>query len=166
MHGRAAQIMSEQDVQTYITWTHGAQPTWLQFHGPGTLLDRPIRQTTSPPPPPRFPILLPPPPHSLCPQCVPPRTEDNPALPHRNRSAHNAGFTALTIPVMMIHAVLGRPRNALEQHPLQHRGFSATLHRVSLQASHPSIAVPIGKLQALLSCLPTSWSEMSFSMCS
>ena len=54
--------MSEQDVQTYITWTHGAQPTWLQFHGPGTLLDRPIRQTASPPPPPRFPILLPPPP--------------------------------------------------------------------------------------------------------
>ena len=54
--------MSEQDVQTYITWTHGAQPTWLQFHGPGTLLDRPIWQTTSPPPPPRFPILLPPPP--------------------------------------------------------------------------------------------------------
>ena len=54
--------MSEQVVQTYITWTHGAQPTWLQFHGPGALLDRPIRQTTSPPPPPSFPLLLPPPP--------------------------------------------------------------------------------------------------------
>ena len=62
MHGRAAQIMLEQDVQTYITWTHGAQPTWLQFHGPGTLLDRPVRLTASPPTPPRFPILLPPPP--------------------------------------------------------------------------------------------------------
>ena len=49
-------------MQTYITWTHGAQPTWLQFHGPGTLLDRPVRWTASPPPPPRFPILLPPPP--------------------------------------------------------------------------------------------------------
>ena len=47
-------------MQTYITWTHGAQPTWLQFHGPGTLLDRPIRWTASPPTPPRFPILLPP----------------------------------------------------------------------------------------------------------
>ena len=38
--------------------------------------------------------------HSLCPQCVPPRTqllEDNPALPHRNGSAHAARFTALTI---------------------------------------------------------------------
>ena len=62
MHGRAAQIMLEQDVQTYITWTHGAQPTWLQFHGPGTLLDRPVRWTASPPTPPRFPLLLPPPP--------------------------------------------------------------------------------------------------------
>ena len=48
----------EQDVQTFITWTHGAQPTWLQFHGP----DRPVRLTASPPTPPRFPILLPPPP--------------------------------------------------------------------------------------------------------
>ena len=54
--------MSEQVVQTYITWTHGAQPTWLQFHGPGFLLERPIRQTTLPPPPPSFPLLLPPPP--------------------------------------------------------------------------------------------------------
>ena len=54
--------MSEQVVQTYITWTHGAQPTWLQFHGPGALLDRPIRLTTSPPPPPSLPLLLPPPP--------------------------------------------------------------------------------------------------------
>ena len=51
--------MSEQVVQTYITWTHGAQPTWLQFHGPGALLDRPIRLTTSPPPPPSLPLLLP-----------------------------------------------------------------------------------------------------------
>ena len=60
--GLSVQIMLEQDVQTFITWTHGAQPTWLQFHGPGTLLDRPARLTASPPTPPRFPILLPPPP--------------------------------------------------------------------------------------------------------
>ena len=60
--GLSVQIMLEQDVQTFITWTHGAQPTWLQFHGPGTLLDRPVRLTASPPTPPRFPILLPPPP--------------------------------------------------------------------------------------------------------
>ena len=49
-------------MQTYITWTHGAQPTGLQFHGPGTSLDRPVQWTASPPPPPRFLILLPPPP--------------------------------------------------------------------------------------------------------
>ena len=48
--------------------------------------------------------------------------EDNPALPHRNRSAHAARFTALTIPVMMICAVQGVHRNALELHPLLHRG--------------------------------------------
>ena len=125
--------MSEQDVQTYITWTHGAQPTWLQFHGPGTLLDRPIRQTTSPPTPPWFPILLPPPPPPpppppviLHPQFMPSvRASSNPAhpaLPHRNRSAHAARFTALTIPVMMICAVQGVHRNALELHPLLHRG--------------------------------------------
>ena len=40
--GLSVQTMLEQDVQTFITWTHGAQPTWLQFHGPGTLLDRPV----------------------------------------------------------------------------------------------------------------------------
>ena len=40
--GLSVQIMLEQDVQTFITWTHGAQPTWLQFHGPGTLLARPV----------------------------------------------------------------------------------------------------------------------------
>ena len=52
-------------MQTFITWTHGAQPTWLQYHGPnylaGTLLDRPFRLTAPPPPPPQL-LLLPPPP--------------------------------------------------------------------------------------------------------
>ena len=26
--------MMEQNVQTFITWTRGVQPTWLQYHGP------------------------------------------------------------------------------------------------------------------------------------
>ena len=26
--------MMEQNVQTFITWTHGVRPTWLQYHGP------------------------------------------------------------------------------------------------------------------------------------
>ena len=108
--------------------------------------------------------------HSLCPQCVLPRTqlpEDNPALPHRNRSAHAARFTALTIPVMMIYAVLGLPRNALEQHPLLHRGDLGD-PSPCFPPNEPPVhrCVPIGKLQALLSCLPTPWSEMSFFMCS
>ena len=128
--------MSEQVVQTYITWTHGAQPTWLQFHGPGALLDRPIRQTTSPPPPPSFPLLLPPPPPPpppppviLHPQFMPsvlaPRSQllvDNHALLHRNRSAHAARSIALTIPVMKSYTVQGVHPNDLGQHLLQHRG--------------------------------------------
>ena len=125
--------MSEQVVQTYITWTHGAQPTWLQFHGPGALLDRPIRQTTSPPPPPSFPLRFPPPPPPPPPPPVilhppqygAPRSQllaDNPALPHRNRSAHAARSTALTIPVMKSYAVQGVHPNDVGQHPLLHRG--------------------------------------------
>ena len=60
--------MMEQNVQTFITWTHGVQPTWLQYHGP-SLHNRelraqgemPIRIPAPPPPPPQF-VLPPPPP--------------------------------------------------------------------------------------------------------
>ena len=62
----SVQIMLEQNVQTFITWTHGAQPTWLQYHGSnypaGTLRDRPFRLTAPPPPPPQLLVLPPPPP--------------------------------------------------------------------------------------------------------
>ena len=68
--------------------------------------------------------------------------------------------------VMMIYAVSRGLRNALEQHPLLPAEISATLHRVPFKTSHPPIAVPIDKLQALLSCLSTSWTEVSFSLCS
>ena len=104
--------MLEQDVQTYITWTHGAQPTWLQFHGPGTLLDRPVRLTASPPTPPWFPILLPPP-------------------------AHAARYAALTSSVMMIYAVSRVLRNALEQHPLLPCGDLGDPSPCSLQNEPP-----------------------------
>ena len=54
--------MMEQNVQTFITWTHGVQPTWLQYHGP-SLHDRALGvQAERPtPPPPQF-VLPPPPP--------------------------------------------------------------------------------------------------------
>ena len=58
--------MMEQNVQTFITWTPGVQPTWLQYHGPslhdralGVQAERPIRVPAPPPPPPQF--VLPPP---------------------------------------------------------------------------------------------------------
>ena len=60
--------MTEQNVQTFITWTHGAHPAWLQYHGPAhdarelqTQCEVPIRIPASPPPPPHV-VLLPPPP--------------------------------------------------------------------------------------------------------
>ena len=60
--------MMEQNVQTFITWTHGVQPTWLQYHGPslhdhppGVQAERPIRVPAPPPLPPQF-VLPPPPP--------------------------------------------------------------------------------------------------------
>ena len=59
--------MMEQNVQTFITWTHGV--TWLQYHGP-SLHNRelraqgemPIRVPAPPPPPPPQFVLPPPPP--------------------------------------------------------------------------------------------------------
>ena len=129
----SVQIMLEQNVQTFITWTHGAQPTWLQYHGPnypaGTLLDRPFRLTASPPPPPQFLLLPPPPPppppppmiiiHSSCPHCEPPLPplplllEDSHARLLWSLSAHDAQFAELTNPVLTIYAVPRVPRNAL-----------------------------------------------------
>ena len=45
----SVQVMMEQNVQTFITWTHGVQPTWLQYHGPslhdrlsGVQVERPL----------------------------------------------------------------------------------------------------------------------------
>ena len=59
--------MMEQNIQTFITWTHGAQPTWLQYHGPslhdhppGVQAERLLRVPAPPPPPPQ--LVLPPPP--------------------------------------------------------------------------------------------------------
>ena len=168
--------MSEQDVQTYITWTHGAQPTWLQFHGPGTLLDRPVRWTASPPPPPRFPILLPPPPPPpppppviLHPQFMPsvrassspsPRGQSCPATVRSQRARRLICST---------DQFRDDDLRSLRRSPKRSRTVSAsalTLHRVPFKTSHPSIAVPIDKLQALLSRLSTSWTEVSFSLCS
>ena len=73
--------MLEQNVQTLITWTHGAQPTWSQYHGPnyhaGTLFDRTFRLTALLPPPPPPP---PPPPMTLRPQSTPSlRTSSTPS---------------------------------------------------------------------------------------
>ena len=64
------QVMMEQNVQTFITWTHGLQPTWLQYHGP-SLHNRELRAqgeipiripAPPPPPPPHFVLPTPPPP--------------------------------------------------------------------------------------------------------
>ena len=116
----SVQIMLEQNVQTFITWTHGAQPTWLQYHGPnyqaGTLLDRTFRLTAPPPPPPQL-LLLPPPSttttatddsSSSCPHCelpLPRRPEDSHARLLWSLSAHDAQFAELTTPVQTISAV-------------------------------------------------------------
>ena len=72
--------MMEQNVQTFKTWTHGVQPTWLQYHGPslhdhppGVQAERRMRVPVPPPPPE---LALPPPrrrrssTHSFCPQYV------------------------------------------------------------------------------------------------
>ena len=74
--------MMEQNVQTLITWTHGAHPAWLQYHGPahdareyqrrgGTQL----HILPPPPPPPLTDPLLPspppPPPELLHPHFMP-----------------------------------------------------------------------------------------------
>ena len=128
--------MSEQVVQTYITWTHGAQPTWLQFHGPGALLDRPIRQTTSPPPPPSFPLLLPPPPPPpppppviLHPQFMPsvrspsisaPRGQSCPATSKSQRTRRSIYSTDHSRDEELRSQ--GVHPNDLGQHPLLHRG--------------------------------------------
>ena len=106
--------MMEQNVQTFITWTHGAQPTWLQYHGPslhdhppGVQAERPIRVPAPPPPPPQFvlpppPPPPPPPPETFHSQFVPtirtsptssPRGESCPATTSSDRtrqSAHSA----------------------------------------------------------------------------
>ena len=160
--------MSEQVVQTYITWTHGAQPTWLQFHGPGALLDRPIRQTTSPPPPPSFPLLLPPPPPPppviLHPQFMPsvrspsfsaPRGQSYPATSKSQRTRRSIYSTDHSRDEELRSPGRSSKRSRTAE-------ISAAFYRVPLQTCWPSIAVPIGKLQALLSCLPAPWAEMSF----
>ena len=55
------QVMMEQNVQTFITWTHGVQPTWLQYHGPllhdhppGVQAERLMRVPVPPSPPPQL----------------------------------------------------------------------------------------------------------------
>ena len=150
--------MSEQVVQTYITWTHGAQPTWLQFHGPGALLDRPIRQTTSPPPPPSFPLLLPPPPPPpppppviLHPQFMPsvrspsisaPRGQSCPTSSKSQRTRRSIYSTD--------HSRDEEPRSP-GRSSKRSRTASASAPR---RSRRPFTVFPIGNLQALLPCHP------------
>ena len=179
--GLSVQIMLEQDVQTFITWTHGAQPTWLQFHGPGTLLDRPVRLTASPPTPPRFPILLPPPPSPpppppviLHPQSMPslrassspsPRGQSCPATMRSQRARRS---------VRSADQFRDDDLRSLTRSPKRSRTTSASVMRRSRRpftvfpskTGYWSITVCVDKLQALLSCFSTSWTEVSFSLCS
>ena len=67
---------------------------------------------------------------------------------------------------MMIYAVSRVLQNALEQHPLLSCGDLGDLHCVPFETGYSSITVRIDKLQALLSCFSTSWTEVSFSLCS
>ena len=67
----------EQNVQTFITWTHGVQLTWLQYHGPslhdhlpGVQAER-LTRVPVPPPLPPPPPPPPPPPEILHPQFLP-----------------------------------------------------------------------------------------------
>ena len=57
--------MTEQNVQTFIAWTPGVHPTWLQCHGPvhdarefRAQCEVPVRIPAPPPPLPHF-VLLP-----------------------------------------------------------------------------------------------------------
>ena len=150
--------MSEQDVQTYITWTHGAQPTWLQFHGPGTLLGRPVRWTASPPPPPRFPILLPPPPPPpppppviLHPQFMPslraslspsPRGQSCPATVKSQRTRCSRCSTA-QFRDDDLRSLYEFSERALEQHPLPPCGDLGDPSPCSLQNEPPVHRCPL-----------------------
>ena len=74
------QDMMEQNVQTLITWTHGAHPAWLQYHGPARdAREYPRRGGTQlhilppPPPPPLTDPLLPPPPPPPPPELLHPQ---------------------------------------------------------------------------------------------
>ena len=171
--------MSEQVVQTYITWTHGAQPTRLQFHGPGALLDRPIRLTTSPPPPPSLPLLLPPPPPPpppppviLHPQFMPsvrspsisaPRGQSCPTSSksqRARRSIYSAGPSRRTTQSRALVQTIS------DSISFSAAAISTALYSVLFQTCWPSIAIPIGNMQALLSRHPAPWTEMSFPLCS
>ena len=174
--------MLEQDVQTFITWTHGAQPTWLQFHGPGTLLDRPIRLTALPPTPPRFPILLPPPPPPpppppviLHPQFMPslqassspsPRGQSCPATMRSQRTRRS---------VRSADHFRDDDLRSLTRSPKRSRTATASVMRrsrrpftvfPSKRTTRPSRSVSTSCKHYCHALLHHSWTEMSFSLCS
>ena len=87
------------------------------------------------------------------------------SCPPWDLSSHAAQVAALTNPVMMTqsHAFSKTLSNSIH---LCHAAFSAALHCDPFETGYSSNTVRNDKMQALLSCFSTSWTEMSFSLCS
>ena len=154
--------MMEQNVQTFITWTHGVRPTWLQYHGPSLhhcelgvpgeihLLRRRRSSTLS-----------------LCLQYeLPPHhfPEVNPArLPHPPTAEGNQR-AALAID----HQHRARGLSSTRQskcHIVSGRTLlSETIHRVHSQTIGSCYKVQNYEMQTLLPCPPAQWPEVSLSL--
>ena len=171
--------MSEQVVQTYNTWTHGAQPTWLQFHGTRGFTRQTHLADYVASTPAKFPIAsstsssTTPPLVILHPQFIPsvrspsisaPR--DNPAPPSPQSQRTRRSIYSTDHPVMKSHAVQGARPSDLGQHPLQRRG---DLDGPS-QSSPPNVLAvhrsPHRQLANTTVCHPAPWAEMSCPLCS
>ena len=136
----------------------------------GVQAERLMRVPVPPPPPPQLvlpppPPPPPPPPEILHPQFLSPRGQSYPATTTSERT-RRSGRSADQLSADDPHA-RSKAHSRIEGCRIVYCKalFSTTLHRVHSQTVYSCYTVQNYKMQALLPCLYTSWTEVSFSLC-